>query len=178
MGHYSDAAFRRRGDDAGAVWADEAGARLHAQGRVDAEHVVQGDVFGDGDDEGNFGLDGFEDCGGGVGGGDEDGGGGGFVGVKGGEGFADSGVGGKVGEVRVGVRGWDWDWGLEGGGDAAEDLGAVGEGCEGVVGCLGEVGRRFSAGAMSDDGDCEDAESSSKWRGGGVEKEGNVLLCR
>lgn len=30
VGHYADAAFGRRGDDAGAVWADEAGARLRA----------------------------------------------------------------------------------------------------------------------------------------------------
>lgn len=105
MGHYADAAFVRGGDDAGAIWADEAGAGLRAQGRVHAEHVVQGDVFGDGDDEGDFGLDGFEDGGGGVRGGDEDGSRGWFVGVEGGEGAADGGVGGEVGEVRVRVWG-------------------------------------------------------------------------
>lgn len=82
---------------------------------------MQGHVFGDGDDEGDFGGYGFEDGGCGVRGGDEDGGRGGFCG-EGGDGLSDCGVGGEVGEgwVRVGCLGF------EGGGDAAEDLGAVG----------------------------------------------------
>lgn len=137
-------------------------------------------MFGDGDDEGDFGLDGFEDGGGGVGGGDEDRGRGWFVGVEGGEGAADGGVGGEVGEVRVGM--WGCGCGLQGGGDAAEDLGAVGEGCEGVVGCLCGGGMGVSADAGSCDGGFDDGRvlryvgaGERRWREGSWK---NVLLCR
>lgn len=75
---------------------------------------MQRDVFGDGDDEGDFRFDGFEDCGGGVQGWDEDGGGGRFVG-EGGECLADGGEGWEVGEARMGVRHGTWG----GRGDAA-----------------------------------------------------------
>lgn len=99
MRHDAYAAAGGRGDDAGAVGPDEAGAGLGAQGRVDAEHVVQGHVFGDGDDEGDFGFDGFEDGGGGVGGGDQDSGGGGAGGWgEGGEEGLDCWGCGEVGE--------------------------------------------------------------------------------
>src|SRR5262245_8080033 len=57
--HDADLAFARR-DDAGAVGADQAGARA-AQRALDLDHVEHGPAFGDADDEGNGGVDRFED---------------------------------------------------------------------------------------------------------------------
>lgn len=74
MRHDPNAAPAHGCDDAWAVWADEARTRLCTQGFVHAQHVVQRDVLGDGDDEGDFGFDGFYDGGGGGEGGHEDGG--------------------------------------------------------------------------------------------------------
>lgn len=62
------------GDDAGAIGPDEAGARLCAEDLMDAQHVVDGDVLGNGDHEGHFRLNGLDDGGGGMLGGDENGG--------------------------------------------------------------------------------------------------------
>lgn len=75
---------------------------------------MQRDVFGDGDDEGDFRFNGFKDCGGGVQSGNEDGGCVWFF-REGGEGGTDGGEGGEVSEGRVRVGGW----GGYGGGDAA-----------------------------------------------------------
>src|SRR5438132_4482975 len=64
-GHDADFAFAR-GDDAGAVRADQARfLEVHDGGY--AHHVEGGDAFGDADDEGNFGVVGFQDGIGGVG---------------------------------------------------------------------------------------------------------------
>lgn len=86
-------------------------------------------MFGDGDDEGDFGFDGFEDGRGGVEGWDQDRGGLGF-GREGSESVTEGREYGKVGKRWIGVRrrrrdGW---------GNTANDVGAVGLSRNGV-GC-------------------------------------------
>ena len=81
----------------------------------------------DGDDERDFGLDGFDDGGGGGVSGDEDGGG---VWV---EVVTRETDGGIDGEVEVGLACWGGS-----GGDSADDVGAVGECGLGVGGGLYE----------------------------------------
>src|SRR6266853_1471141 len=63
--HDADFAFAR-GDDAGAVWADET-RFLEVQDGGDAHHVEGGNAFGDTDDERDFSVVGLENGVGGVG---------------------------------------------------------------------------------------------------------------
>lgn len=77
-------------------------------------------MFGDGDDDGDFGFDGFKDGGGGVEGWDQDGGGVGF-GREGCEGGTEGREDRKVGKRWIGVRRRRPDrWG-----NAANDVAAV-----------------------------------------------------
>lgn len=71
-GHDADAALAR-GDDAGAVGPHEARPALRAKHLLHAEEVVDGDVLGDGHDDGHLGLDGLDDGPGRKGGGHKDG---------------------------------------------------------------------------------------------------------
>ena len=73
-GHDADFAFLGR-DDAGAVGADRGGRHRVFDDVVDADHVDDGDAFGDRDDDFAAGVDGFEDGVGGEGRRDEDHGG-------------------------------------------------------------------------------------------------------
>jgi hypothetical protein len=65
-GHDADLALAWR-NDAGAVGTDEAGLGLRLEHVCYADHVVLGDAFGDADDEGDLGNDGFFDTSGGEG---------------------------------------------------------------------------------------------------------------
>ncbi len=100
------------GDEAGAVWSDEAGlAAFH--GGADAHHVDDGDAFGDADDEVEPGVYAFKDGVGGEGRWDEDGGDGGST-------FCDSLVDGVENGDDVFER-----LSAFSGGDAGDDFGAV-----------------------------------------------------
>lgn len=63
-GHDADLALAW-GDDTGAIGTDETGLGLRLEHVCYADHVVLGDAFGDADDEGDLGGDGFFDTGGG-----------------------------------------------------------------------------------------------------------------
>ena len=66
-GHDTDFALPG-GDDAGAVRADESCLVALVEALADFGHICDGNSFGDADDEGDFGFDGFEDGVGGEGG--------------------------------------------------------------------------------------------------------------
>lgn len=60
------------GNDTGAVTADHSGFGLGSKRLLDHELVPLGNTLGNGHDQGNFSLDGFQDCAGGAGGRDVD----------------------------------------------------------------------------------------------------------
>jgi hypothetical protein len=100
------------GDDAWAIGADEDALGVR-HGVFDAHHVIDGDAFGDADDEFDACVGGFEDAVGGEGRGDKDHGGvaaGGFAGLVDGVEDGD----GVVEELAA------FAWG-----DACDDVGAV-----------------------------------------------------
>ena len=112
------------GNDAWAVGADQAGgSALH--GVFDADHVIDGDAFGDGDGEIEAGVDAFEDGVGGEGWRDKDGAdrGAGFAGSFG-DGVED---GDAMGAVFEDLATFSW-------GDAGDELSAVVEGEASVAG--------------------------------------------
>ena len=59
-GHDADFALTRR-NDAGAVGSDQTRLVLLQQGRLDPDHVLGGDAFGDADGQANFGFHGVND---------------------------------------------------------------------------------------------------------------------
>ncbi len=131
-GHDADFAFAG-GDDAGAIGADEA-RFFEVERGGDADHVDDGNAFGDADDERHFGVGGFEN---GVGGewrrNENDGG----VGAGGFYGFADGVEDGAFEMLRAAFAGRD----------AADDVGAV-------VDHLLRVESAFAAGETLDDEAC------------------------
>ena len=120
-GHDAHFAFAG-GDDAGAVRPDEAHVRA-ANGGFDFEHVQNRDAFGDAGDDFDAGIDRLKDGVGGKGGRDEDHRG---IGTCRGDGFVAV-VEDRAVEVALSAFA---------GGDAADELGAVGDGLFAVEGAL------------------------------------------